>query len=148
MRISDLSSDVCSSDLRISPSFIPCAAATEALPVAIAFAPARSAAIALPASQTLNRISGFPGTWSAVKVWKDSVMILPTLSRVGPRIQDSSSAPSRNLRSESAVIGRERAIVFDYEQCRGTGKAALRPVRSEEHTSELQSLMRISYDVF
>src|SRR3546814_15258929 len=65
-------------------------------------------------------------------------MILPTLSRVGPRIQDSSSAPSRNLRSESAVIGRERAIVFDYEQCRGTGKAALRPVvRIQPHNSAI-----------
>src|SRR3546814_7805941 len=73
-----------------------------------------------------------------MKVWKDAVMILPTLSRVGPRIQDSSSAPSRNLRSESAVIGRERAIVFDYEQCRGTGKAALRPVvRIQPHNSAI-----------
>src|SRR3546814_7300079 len=31
---------------------------------------------------------------------------------------------------------------------RGHGPTRLRPVRSEEHTSELQSLMRISYAVF
>src|SRR3546814_5710109 len=30
----------------------------------------------------------------------------------------------------------------------GRGPPALRPLRSEEHTSELQSLMRISYAVF
>src|SRR3546814_10620287 len=32
--------------------------------------------------------------------------------------------------------------------CRGRPKAAGRTARSEEHTSELQSLMRISYAVF
>src|SRR3546814_6354190 len=40
---------------------------------------------------------------------------------------------------------------FDPLTQRTTGSAtelALKPVRSEEHTSELQSLMRISYDVF
>ena len=40
----------------------------EALPVAIAFAPARSATRALPASQTLNRMTGSPGTCSAAKL--------------------------------------------------------------------------------
>src|SRR3546814_1027373 len=30
----------------------------------------------------------------------------------------------------------------------GAGKAAVEDIRSEEHTSELQSLMRISYAVF
>src|SRR3546814_9208127 len=38
-------------------------------------------------------------------------------------------------------IGRRRDICFPGAQRRG-------PVRSEEHTSELQSLMRISYAVF
>jgi hypothetical protein len=40
---------------------MPCAAATDQLPVATARAPASATARALPASQTLNRISGSPG---------------------------------------------------------------------------------------
>src|SRR3546814_8038385 len=35
-----------------------------------------------------------------------------------------------------------------YSNSVGGGSPGLRPVRSEEHTSELQSLMRISYAVF
>src|SRR3546814_2133481 len=42
--------------------------------------------------------------------------------------------------STSPASGRGRA--------KGAGEGALRSVRSEEHTSELQSLMRISYAVF
>src|SRR3546814_10228607 len=46
---------------------------------------------------------------------------------------------------EEAVAGIERRIeiptLAECEPCKGTG-------RSEEHTSELQSLMRISYAVF
>src|SRR3546814_1094911 len=39
------------------------------------------------------------------------------------------------------IDGGRRAVVFISEQVR-------KPARSEEHTSELQSLMRISYAVF
>src|SRR3546814_4376430 len=57
----------------------------------------------------------------------------------------------RNLGQESLALGSERegpagALAFAY------GRDALAPgeatSRSEEHTSELQSLMRISYAVF
>ena len=48
-----------------------------ALPVAIAFAPTRAAIRALPASQTLNRISGVPGTWSLAKV--SNLLVMPGL---------------------------------------------------------------------
>src|SRR3546814_2511213 len=37
---------------------------------------------------------------------------------------------------------------MDVEDVAGIGLAPRRPARSEEHTSELQSLMRISYAVF
>src|SRR3546814_2362866 len=37
---------------------------------------------------------------------------------------------------------------FGYRPGAGQGKAFLERIRSEEHTSELQSLMRISYAVF
>jgi hypothetical protein len=51
-----------------SPSSKPCAAATDQLPVASAFAPPAATALALPASQTLNRMIGRPGTWRALNV--------------------------------------------------------------------------------
>src|SRR3546814_2129644 len=44
-----------------------------------------------------------------------------------------------------------RSSRLDYDDPRGFGRTGLRAtdaVRSEEHTSELQSLMRISYAVF
>src|SRR3546814_8303590 len=41
-----------------------------------------------------------------------------------------------------------RVEVFDADQPLTTGLARQQPARSEEHTSELQSLMRISYAVF
>src|SRR5690348_12297662 len=50
-----------------SPSPYPCAAATDQLPVASAFAPAWATALALPGSQTLNRTNGLPETCSAAK---------------------------------------------------------------------------------
>src|SRR3546814_5520524 len=42
----------------------------------------------------------------------------------------------------------DRRPFFDLRQHRRVGGALDRVVRSEEHTSELQSLMRISYAVF
>src|SRR3546814_6055189 len=39
-------------------------------------------------------------------------------------------------------------IFFLRNRRRNGGRAQLQPIRSEEHTSELQSLMRISYAVF
>src|SRR3546814_7449147 len=54
------------------------------------------------------------------------------------------------LERNRAVIGRRRAVRGRRHILRGTrerGRVGLRG-RSEEHTSELQSLMRISYAVF
>src|SRR3546814_7554139 len=50
----------------------------------------------------------------------------------------------------AVVLGRDRARDADRVAVAGDPdlSAAVRPGRSEEHTSELQSLMRISYDVF
>src|SRR3546814_7591125 len=39
-------------------------------------------------------------------------------------------------------------IVAQHRPVRGWARGTARPIRSEEHTSELQSLMRISYAVF
>src|SRR3546814_6198990 len=48
-------------------------------------------------------------------------------------------------RDEIVEIGQPRLALGE---CIGLGKAAPQRPRSEEHTSELQSLMRISYAVF
>src|SRR3546814_8726343 len=53
---------------------------------------------------------------------------------------------------DAAEIGLQRAAAGRQHDRRGqigkTGHEMLRRLRSEEHTSELQSLMRISYAVF
>src|SRR3546814_3995418 len=95
MRISDWSSDVCSSDLRYSDH---------------AFAAAAAPSAAAPTSTTTARRS-FSGE---------------TNRTAGPRVVAVQS--------------------FGWTYC--TPAAVLPSVRSEEHTSELQSLMRISYAVF
>src|SRR3546814_6600711 len=92
MRISDWSSDVCSSDLRLRHPGLP------ARPVA-----------ALPEDRR-----------RAGRGWR-------------------SSRPAAAPASRAPAARRARAAAIRRPGC---------PVRSEEHTSELQSLMRISYAVF
>src|SRR3546814_6043661 len=48
------------------------------------------------------------------------------------------------------MLGRQRMIDADHREATRRRQFAHQPVegRSEEHTSELQSLMRISYDAF
>src|SRR3546814_4453992 len=109
MRISDWSSDVCSSDLRRDQ------------PVEGAPAPARHRAFV-------------GGTADAI----DDLMALP------PEIKHLRDKLRRVLQ---VAIELNRAIA----RCRlvgGEQRALIAAVRSEEHTSELQSLMRISYAVF
>src|SRR3546814_7455560 len=52
----------------------------------------------------------------------------------------------RRRRAAAGSSGEERSEEGDGERS-GDGPA-FQPARSEEHTSELQSIMRISYDVF
>src|SRR3546814_9775816 len=106
MRISDWSSDVCSSDLgtflRIAGSF----------PTDVAFAPRmgpwRDRSILAPARRPWRR---------------DSVIVFGNL------------AVGRSAREHAPDLGDELRVDLAAD-------------RSEEHTSELQSLMRISYAVF
>src|SRR3546814_1937354 len=112
MRISDWSSDVCSSDLRKR---------------APAHESERSSAAA-PAAARPDRRAAWPATGLGRR---DRDSLLPP-SRSGDRNgYDGCSSSARN--SGKAAPDRHR--------CRP-------PPRSEEHTSELQSLMRISYAVF
>src|SRR3546814_6480146 len=110
MRISDWSSDVCSSDLKPAIGLAP---ASGAGGVAAAGLHAR-----------MDRLSGrFPG------LRHDTGAAFPHRRR-----PDDDRHPSRRF-------GRDA-------RCRNRNAAARNAGRSEEHTSELQSLMRISYAVF
>src|SRR3546814_9779033 len=106
MRISDWSSDVCSSDLEIaaaSASWSDDAAAT-------LFAAGIAARFAAP---------GLSALWA-----------LTRFDLYAPGLEQAGLGPDRIL----------------YAQ--GSNDRELLAMRSEEHTSELQSLMRISYAVF
>src|SRR3546814_6453120 len=63
--------------------------------------------------------------------------------RPPPRVQTSAPRQRRRARDTSDRVARRRA-----RKGRWRRSASALPVRSEEHTSELQSLMRISYAVF
>src|SRR3546814_7803060 len=102
MRISDWSSDVCSSDLHAGGAF-----------------------------------------------WTSSGPLLPDSIRPGIRIPVSCrgrEADSRKLPGD--VPDRRRQVHRDRSFARRTSEIRRGAQRSEEHTSELQSLMRISYAVF
>src|SRR3546814_10461477 len=70
---------------------------------------------------------------------------------VEPRIErhhiDSKRRGSFGEGSECSASG-PIAFARDIETAKRRGKFECREMRSEEHTSELQSLMRISYAVF
>src|SRR3546814_6869646 len=108
MRISDWSSDVCSSDLPDRQRRA--AAATAAQPRTV-----RAGSRVLGAIAAGRRCDGLSGAGAGA-------------------VQES--LVSRGARSDVAVVGG------------GVVGAACALARSEEHTSELQSLMRTSYAVF
>src|SRR3546814_3735568 len=110
MRISDWSSDVCSSDLTANDL---------------------SDYIVSQIQDPVSRINGVGelqifGTQYSMRIWVDPLK----LRSYNLTIADVSTAVSaQNARVSAGQIGQL-------------------PARSEEHTSELQSLMRISYAVF
>src|SRR3546814_4026708 len=119
MRISDWSSDVCSSDLIFS---------------------GRVAALA----DGLVEIATPAGDFEVVRnPAKDLARDDATTFVVsGDRIQLTKDQPAAGLnRMEAVVVGEEFVGATAVVYLEGPG-------RSEEHTSELKSLMRISYAVF
>src|SRR3546814_4541122 len=105
MRISDWSSDVCSSDLLPSTREDPCD----------------------------ERISGFPRARDRRR----------TVARPGERRRYRDRGRARGL----ARLGGE-ALQLSHRNAAPLRRPGEGGGRSEEHTSELQSLMRISYAVF
>src|SRR3546814_3160056 len=112
MRISDWSSDVCSSDL-------------DMLTTAIKAAQFSEGSFAVYSNQTAQR---YPATASAIRALLDQHMLSPV--EFVAEIDAMHAAGSRLF----VELG-PKGIVANM-------------ARSEEHTSELQSLMRISYAVF
>src|SRR3546814_10859571 len=126
MRISDWSSDVCSSDLLPIGSFQ--ALQHRAAHLYSEMEVARSAV--LKAQQLLD--AGDAGADAAVSVAKAMTGMATTLS-----VQESVQMHGGIGMTDEYDVG------FYMKRAR-----VLAEMRSEEHTSELQSLMRISYAVF
>src|SRR3546814_3498024 len=114
MRISDWSSDVCSSDL-------PFAHVAERQP-----------------ARTMTR----GPAWQRAMATSNTVTRAPAPSERGPAASVGAKA-----RSDLAIGMRVFHEKFGYGEIIDIDGNKLE-VRSEEHTSELQSLMRISYAVF
>src|SRR3546814_1456433 len=122
MRISDWSSDVCSSDLTLSRRHCGCA-----------FTKARNSALVTGRLCSSNGATSTLRTSSYLSAERklppgSCTQLLPAAASAATGRATSSSAGPRRM-----------------AQCPAMPPA---PIRSEEHTSELQSLMRISYAVF
>src|SRR3546814_10630708 len=117
MRISDWSSDVCSSDLKPAPPYTRCA---------ICPAPGPYLSLRLAAD------------FATDKGRRNNAKAIMTNPRA--HAQDSKIATPHRIRAKlKRFFGPWGMFVRGFIK---------HPVRSEEHTSELQSLMRISYAVF
>src|SRR3546814_4894100 len=127
MRISDWSSDVCSSDLDFAELRAPADGIISKRLV-------QPGQVVAAGTELLRLIRDGRLEWRAELSADDLALVEP-----GATVQ----LPSR----EGTVTGRIRAVSpgVDSQARTGTIHADL---RSEEHTSELQSLMRISYAVF
>src|SRR3546814_6590936 len=117
MRISDWSSDVCSSDLHVLHQVN---------------APAR--AVEFIAKQNIGGTGG--GAETAMHAFADHCFRCPH-RRIGELF-------GREISLHAPPPGNGRSRKYQRDRTRGVPGEA----RSEEHTSELQSLMRISYAVF
>src|SRR3546814_9121017 len=137
MRISDWSSDVCSSDLRRGIEFdlLPWCAA-RSMPV-MAYSPLEQGRLAgNGALAAVARRHGATEMQTAL-AWvlgRDGVIAIPKAAHIA-HVRDNRAALDLKLTAEDRA---ELDRAFPPPR----GK------RSEEHTSELQSLMRISYAVF
>src|SRR3546814_1887404 len=132
MRISDWSSDVCSSDLQMKSS---------------SFQEIRD----LHLTPARFRSSGRLFLRSA-RYWLELLVLLQLsvsgLSAVGSRTMESGRSASHPLKTNGYFKPAARSLLALCTCPLEPVTAAIDNVRSEEHTSELQSLMRISYAAF
>src|SRR3546814_8831975 len=116
MRISDWSSDVCSSDLLVQP--------------AVSVVP--SAAQAKLRDLTQRRVQ----------------LVNMRVAEINRSHQASPALAASHRRVQAALTREITHIERDIQRCLASADASALKARSEEHTSELQSLMRTSYAVF
>src|SRR3546814_2652944 len=136
MRISDWSSDVCSSDLGQSPGVLIIACSDSRVDPALIFDTnpgeifvVRNVAALVPPFETTPGRHGVSAALEfAVQVLKVPEIVVMGHGRCG----GCSAALTQELKNAAP----------------GEGGFIAHWIRSEEHTSELQSLMRISYAVF
>src|SRR3546814_8314835 len=146
MRISDWSSDVCSSDLPFM--VLPLYASLEKLDRSLIEAALDLGASQLHAFRTVVIPLALPGIVSG-----SILVFIPALGSFltpdllgGTNSQMIANVIERQFKSASDwPFGSALSFLLMYLTF---GALALRAFRSEEHTSELQSLMRISYAVF
>src|SRR3546814_2434908 len=137
MRISDWSSDVCSSDLATRTVCCPESADCAARWVAIVVLPTPPLELA-----TNTVFMRFLRT--------DETIREGTPARRRPRPHSLEACPRRSFILSRGTDGTGRGLGRGSElRAAARGKRnGMREMRSEEHTSELQSLMRSSYAVF
>src|SRR3546814_10542672 len=119
MRISDWSSDVCSSDL------------------AVGFSAERGDVVALSARSFAPVEETVPSWWQAG--WVSMLARNLTALALAALVIFGLARP---------LLRKGGAVVAKRAQASKAAKTRMGGERSEEHTSELQSLMRISYAVF
>src|SRR3546814_5020675 len=138
MRISDWSSDVCSSDLTDAASW------NNAIAAAVE---------AFGGLTTLSNTAGIihPGGFEeeSIEGWNKMVAVNQTAIFLGikaaiPELVKSGNGSIINI---SSLIGMF-PTAGNASYCATKAAVDRKSTRSEEHTSELQSLMRISYAVF
>src|SRR3546814_10877972 len=125
MRISDWSSDVCSSDL-----------------ISVGTTDGVAAFVATQASGIGDAVTSL-GSTLTLKILSDRPIFAPAMGVYSHRLGERWLAGGASNSGGAALLAHFSAAEI------AELSAALRPdIRSEEHTSELQSLMRISYAVF
>src|SRR3546814_3027240 len=143
MRISDWSSDVCSSDLGTRGPFAiaPSQAGEGSVGLMRRFPLIATLIVALAVAAMIGL-----GVWQLQRMtWKDGLLNSYASAQGLPSIDWPVSPDPQHpplFRRASADCAR----VVDWRS--GSGRNRAGEPRSEEHTSELQSLMRISYAVF
>src|SRR3546814_1896738 len=154
MRISDWSSDVCSSDLSSPPGLAPAASPGQPIssPTSPTWRPRHDTPSFSLARLTARRHRPRP---SAQPVADHGRAGIGAVGRLRPDELCAECAPGGSRAAagqQSDHLATERGAVADQPGAQPREPAALLapadPARSEEHTSELQSLMRTSYAVF
>src|SRR3546814_6357477 len=131
MRISDWSSDVCSSDLTVDARLIALDAVTGAR---------------CPGFGRNGQVSLLEGKGDVEKGYY-FVTSPPALVR-GKLVLGGWVTDGQHVGEPSGVVRAYDAVTGAFSWAFDAGRPDFHGMRSEEHTSELQSLMRISYAVF